>query len=245
MTVTSATIHPGHTPTLQTAQAPVALAPAFFGRFELDASIQDSFNLRTFKELMAEQAQAEMPYYVVASRDALGSIRFFDGPSLMQSYFAFGNTESPFSREWFTDAKIYKIDPNGQRLEEFCNFFDLPENDQHYAKFLQAANLSVAPERRGATRFYVGGYYEFKGTEPNHLQQAEFWYKKAAEDAYFAANLAFGGWYELGTYYPKSPDNALEQYKKAFSLIPQNLYAETAKQIEAKIHLLSAQRIKV
>jgi hypothetical protein len=233
-------------PLAQLAQPSVALKPAFLGRIALDLSLQDSFTLKTFKELVDEQAEAELPYYIVACRDSLDMIGFFDGNSIMQSYFGFGHTESPLTRASLKEAKVYKIESHSQYLEEFCDFFEMLSGNEHYAKFLLAANLNVASNVRGAMRYYVGGCYEYKRTEhPDRLRQAEFWYKKAAEDGYFAAYMAFGSWYEEGIYYPKSHEQALEHYRKAFSLFPKNLDSETVNTIGVKIHDLSGNLIRV
>ena len=218
-------------------------SPAFLGKVGLDLPITDIYSQKTFQELIKERHQAGFSCYVAATIDVKGNINFFDATPLMTSHFKYSDIISPLNRLPFEIMKIYECKPNEKCFKEFCDFYQLLNEHEHYAKFLLASDLNIPSEVRGPCRYYLGGYYEFKLGD---LKQAEFWYNKASEDNNFASHLALAAWFERGTYHhPKSNLKAIEEYQVALAMINSSDeagYAEIANQITDKIKSLNRVR---
>ncbi len=223
-------------------QSTASFSPAFLGmtKLGLDLAITDIYSQKTFLELINERHKAGFSYFVAATRDVRGQIKFFDATSLMTSYFKFNDIVSPLNRQPLDEMKIYECKPNQKNFVEFCDFYQLLDQQEHYAKFLLASDLNIPAEIRGECRYYLGGYCEFKLGD---LKQAEFWYNKASEDNHFAAHLALAAWFEEGTYnHPKSNLKAIEEYEVALAMINSSNdtgFADVANQISDKIKSLN------
>lgn len=241
--ITRTTSSSGLTLALQSTAVIYQFSPAFLEMKQLDLSTTDVYSQKTFLELITERHAANLPYYIAATRDVSGQIQFFDAMSLMTSYFKYNTIDSPLTRQPFDEMKIYECKPPERSFVQFCDFYQLLDENDHYAKFLVASDLNVPPAVRGECRFYLGGYCEFKLGD---LKQAEFWYNKASEDNNFAAHCALAAWFERGTYdHPKSNLKAIEEYEIALALINSSNdpgFAEAAGEISNKIKSLNIVR---
>jgi hypothetical protein len=195
--------------------------------FQLDVNQIDTYAHRTFAKLIKAQTKAEMPYFAAVVLNPTNSkiSEVIDGTSFMRDHFKHGNPVSP-NRNHVEKTNIYQIDEN--ETHYLCNLADLAQRRSHFAKYLNACDLSLDPKLRGQERYYMGTVCE-KGLQredgtyivEKDLKKAIFWYRKAIEDHYFAAHIALAFWYQTGNEVVKqSFDNYRDHLISAYKTVP-------------------------
>lgn len=168
---------------------------------EIDIYTQD-----TFENLILAKIALQWPYFLAVVEDVNHVIQFVDGIAFMRGYFKYGCKNSSTTRSSILDARIYQIDEIvGCTFQNLCTLSELLAHRQHFAKFINACDLTLDPKVRGQERYYMGAVFE-KGKKKEdgniliskNLDRSWFWYMKSAEDGYFGAHLALAAWYEKG-----------------------------------------------
>lgn len=204
------------------------LNPPYRGIKTVDISKIDAYTRQTFKSLIQEREQMELPYFI-ALVDSPKETKIVDATQFFREHFDRSRVYKPI----IPNAKIYRIDKLADKVfDNFATLIEIFEDNGRLAKFMYACDPALDPQVRGEERNYLGSFFEElsqnvvnnkKEVIKLTLEKAFFWYRKSVEDGFFGGHMALACWYETGNAIVEpSLELSFEHARKARDTLPVN-----------------------
>lgn len=192
----------------------------------------ECFTLEKIKSLAIRNFKRNYPYYFAVIRDKGGFYRTFDGPSLINNFFAHGQTSNPLNRQSIEKANFYVIKSSGAATAEyFCSLEDMlniqaknpGEVNKNIHAELYKSCICAASVSEGSSVGLLGEDQARVGyilEQQKSIKEAALWYSRAAQNHSWFAILRL---LEIG---PDLPEKELfENLTKALKYCSKS-YAE-------------------